>query len=123
MKTTKLQERGFEAAKKFLQRKGYIILDDDTNQDAFDLVAEKDDIICFIPVAIRESTEKGFPEETFNRSKAETASAMWLKEHESTLADSSPVRFDAISILVLSSDRAFLRHHINVGSMESDLAS
>lgn len=123
MKTTKLQERGFEAAKKFLQRKGYIILDDDTNQDAFDLVAEKDDVICFIPVAIRENTEKGFPEETFNRSKAEVASAIWLKEHGSTLADTFQVRFDAISILVLSSDRAFLRYHIAVGSADSDLAS
>lgn len=122
MKTTKLQKRGFEAAKNFLQRKGYIILDDDTSQDAFDLVAEKDDIVSFVSVAIRESTEKGFPEETFDRSKAETASAIWLKEHESALADTFQVRFDAISILVLSSDRAFLRYHINVGSTESDLA-
>ncbi len=108
-------ERGEKAAALFLERKGYEILD--TNWRCFagevDIVAADEDTLCFIEVKTRTSIQKGFPEESVDavkRSKYEKIAACYLQEKNPSF---EKVRFDVISILVVSKTRAFLRMHIN----------
>jgi putative endonuclease len=83
-----------------------------------DIVALQDDTVCFIEVKTRSNVQKGFPSEAVDsrkRDRYERIAACYLQEH---LHNDMRVRFDVVSILVLSENRAFLRHHINAfGSM------
>ena len=115
MKTyTTLQNRGINAAKKFLEHKGFELIDEDPLQDAIDLVARFDNILSIITVATRDASETGFPEENLARHSLEIAATQWLAEHEARIPSDIRVRFDSVSILVLSEPRAFLRLHTNV---------
>ena len=115
-----LGKRGEEAAACFLERREYEILDRNWKCIAgeADIVALRDDTLCFIEVKTRKDAQKGFPSEavdTRKRSRYERIAACYLKDHD--YADVR-VRFDIIAILVLGEDRAFLRHHLNAfGSM------
>lgn len=115
MKTyTNLQARGVEAAKKFLDRRGYEILDENPRYEAIDLVARVDDTISIVSVATRSGEEIGFPKDNLQRNTLENSTALWLKDHGSELPADIRVRFDSIAILLLSDSKAFLRFHINV---------
>lgn len=115
MKTyTTLQARGISAAKKFLERKGYELIDEEPIQDAIDLVARFDNTLSIITVATRDASETGFPEENLARHSLEEAAARWLAEHEAKIPNDIRVRFDSIALLILSDTRAFLRLHTNV---------
>lgn len=66
----------------------------------------------------RSQVNKGFPSEAVDarkREKYERIAACYLKDYD--ICDIR-VRFDVISILVLSKDRAFLRFHINAFGAE-----
>ena len=90
-----LHEKAIAASERFLERRGYEVLS--TSWEAPD----------------------GFPEEDNDRVKREALAAKWLAENADR-GDVS-VRFDAISMMVVSEDRALLRHHINqLSTMESD---
>lgn len=70
--------------------------------------------MVFIDVTATEYGKGGFEGGKISRSDLEIAAASWL-------ADNSPdgeiqVRFDIIDMLVVSTDRALLRHHINAFS-------
>ncbi|MGN0302385.1 MAG: YraN family protein [Anaerotardibacter sp.] len=115
MTPQEIGERGEKAAALFLERKGYEILD--TNWRCFagevDIVAADEDTLCFIEVKTRTGIQKGFPEEAVDaakRSKYEKIAACYLKDKDPSF---EKVRFDVISILVVSKTRAFLRMHIN----------
>lgn len=115
MKTTELATRGVEAAKKFLERRGYVISAVDWNCKAgqIDLVAIDDDTIVFTEVKTRKDTNEGFASDALTaekRDRLERIAASWLKKNAVT---DTRVRFDIISILVLGPNKAFLRHHIN----------
>lgn len=110
-----LGRRGEKAAVNFLKRQGYEILE--TNWSCFageaDIIAREGDVLCFVEVKTRSNTEHGFPSEAVNakkRDRYERIAACYLKDYDTV--DVS-VRFDIISILVLSEHRAFLRFHIN----------
>ena len=115
-----LGRKGEEAAAKFLARRGFEILH--RNWKCFvgevDIVALQEDTICFIEVKTRSNIQKGFPSEAVDerkRDRYERIAACYLKEYAH---DDLRVRFDVVSILVLSKDKAFLRHHVNAfGSM------
>lgn len=109
-----LQKRGINAAKKFLERKGYEILDDSPKQDAFDLVAIQDGTLSMIAVATRYAEEVGFPKDDLQRDVLEIATASWLSDHTDGIPDDVRVSFDSMAILVLSESKAFLRFHTNV---------
>lgn len=115
---TQLKERGFNAAEKFLIQKGYEILDDNLESESFDLVARDQGIIAFIKVNTRESNETGFPEDWFSRSACEREAEKWLINNTNDSDPTFRVRFDSISLLVISEHRAFLRHHLNVNASE-----
>lgn len=115
-----LGRRGEKAAARFLKRRGYEILE--TNWTCFageaDIIARDGDTLCFIEVKTRSQVNKGFPSEAVDarkREKYERIAACYLKDYD--ICDIR-VRFDVISILVLSKDRAFLRFHINAFGAE-----
>ena len=96
MSNFELQEKAVQAATRFIERKGF------------------EDSLVFIDVTATEYGEGGFEGGKVSRSDLEIAAASWL-------AGNSPegdiqVRFDIIDMLVVSADRALLRHHINAFS-------
>lgn len=111
-------EKSIDASRKYLEHRGYDILDEGylaMDGNRIDIVAKDGDAIVFVDVIARESCESSFPREDTSERARETherAAIMWLAEH----ADEGPdvqVRFDVVSLLVLGSDRALIRHHIN----------
>ena len=69
--------------------------------------------LCFVEVKTRRGVEKGFPEEAITpakRDRYEKIAACYL---QTTDYVDIRVRFDVISILVVSPTRAFLRYHVN----------
>ena len=75
---------------------------------------------------MRPHARRGFPRERSeeDRRAAREASALaYLAEHDVT---DMMVRFDTVSLVVLGSDRALVRHHINclsVGIPQQELSS
>lgn len=109
----KLGQRGEDAAVRFLERKGFYIHDRNWRCEAgeVDIVAEDEDSLVFVEVKTRSNCEKGLPEEAVGaekRRRYERIAGYYLRDN--SFVDTC-VRFDVISILVVSSDRAFLRHH------------
>lgn len=107
--------RGEEAAVRYLQRRGYDILD--RNWACFageaDIVArDGDGALVFVEVKTRTDTRKGFPAESVTarkRSRYEKIALAYLAEYDEV---DIAVRFDVISIMVIASDRALIKHHI-----------
>lgn len=111
----KLHTRGNEAAARFLERRGYEILEQGWSclEGTADIICKGNSGVVFVEVKARSDIEKGFPSEAMNhleRNKLELVAMNYLKEAD--LVDTS-VRFDVISIVVLDENRAFLRHHLN----------
>lgn len=117
MSNFELQEKAVKAATRFIERKGYELLETGwTSPEGtqIDLIASDDDTLVFIDVTATEYGKGGFEGGKVKRSDLEIAAASWL-------AGNSPdgeiqVRFDIIDMLVVSTDRALLRHHINAFS-------
>lgn len=113
MSDFELQEKAVKAATRFIERKGFELLDTGwTSPEGtqIDLVANDEDALVFIDVTATEYGEGG----KVSRSDLEIVAASWL-------AVNSPdgeiqVCFDIIDMLVVSTDGALLRHRINVFS-------
>lgn len=110
-----LGRRGEDAAARFLQRRGYEILNRNWVCPAgeADIVARDDDDLVFVEVKTRSNIEMGLPSEAVDKDKRERyekIAALYLREFD---AVDIPIRFDVISILVVAPDRALVRHHIN----------
>ena len=114
---TDLKEKVCKASVRYLERRGYEILDAHPNFEDIDLVAKDDDTVVFAKVFYRTGSEKGFVESEPNHNKMEISAALWLSESEEK---DMVCRFDHISVLVLSPQRAFLRHHLNVMGVSKD---
>ena len=107
--------RGEDAATKYLEAKGYIILDRNwkCKMGEIDIVAKFEDVLVFVEVKTRSNLEVGLPEDAVGpkkRRKYESLAAMYLQDHEYV---DMAVRFDVVGLLVIKKDRALLRHHIN----------
>ncbi|WP_245236838.1 YraN family protein [Trueperella pyogenes] len=102
-----LHEKAIAASERFLERRGYEVLSTSWEApDGFgtiDVVAMDEDTIVFVTVEAKNATD-GFPEEDNDRVKREALAAKWLAENADR-GDVS-VRFDAISMMVVSEDRA-----------------
>lgn len=113
MSNFELQEKAVKAATRLIERKGFELLEAgwaSPEGTQIDLVASDEDALVFIDVTATEYGEGG----KVSHSDLEIAAASWL-------AVNSPdgeiqVRFDIIDMLVVSADRALLRHHINAFS-------
>ena len=112
-----LQEKAVKAATRFIERKGYELLEAgwaSPEGTLIDLVANDEDTLVSIDVTATEYGEGGFEGGKVKRSDLEIAAASWL-------AGNSPdgeiqVRFDIIGMLVVGTDRALLRRHSNAFS-------
>lgn len=116
---SELKQKAIKAADTFLTRRGYEVLETEWKSEdggAIDVVARDEDAIVFCDVEARRGVEKGMPSEggEASRERMEINAAKWLGEHADD-PDSTDVtvRFDHISMLVISEHRALLRHHIN----------
>lgn len=110
-----LGRRGEEAAAQYLYHRGYTIEERNWTCAAgeADIIARDENALVFVEVKTRTGAEKGHPEEAVDarkRARYEKIAALYLADHE--VVDVQ-VRFDVVSILVVSEDRAFIRHHIN----------
>lgn len=113
-----LKEKAIKAAARFLIQRGYEVLEtgwESEGGSAIDVVAREDDAIVFVDVFARRGTDKGMPEGggEASRERREVAAATWLAEHDDEEHVNLPIRFDSISMMVISDSRALLRHHIN----------
>ena len=111
-----LSAKGEEAAARFLEHRGYKILERNWKCDAgeADIIArDPEGTLCFIEVKTRQSVEAGLPEEAITRSKQSRYERIALCYMMVTddWDDNDSVRFDAIAICVTAPHRAMLRHH------------
>ncbi len=110
-----LGRKGEDAAARFLERRGYDIVDRNWACAAgeADIIARDGDALVFVEVKTRSNAEKGFPEEAVDaekRDRYERIAGMFLRGYD--VVD-VPVRFDVVSLLAIAPDRALIRHHIN----------
>lgn len=113
-----LGRRGEDAAARFLDRRGYDIVERNWTCIAgeADIVARDGETVVFVEVKTRSSCEKGFPSEAVDaakRERYENIAALFLQGYD--VVD-VPVRFDIVAIVAISPDRALIRHHINAFS-------
>ncbi|MHB1016352.1 MAG: YraN family protein [Coriobacteriia bacterium] len=113
MTTMEIGRRGEDAAAAYLERQGLQIVDRNwrNGRGEIDIIAIEGDELVICEVKTRASTSAGQPEEAV--SVAKQRRLLRLGEAyaaASGLADVS-FRFDVVSIVVLTEDRALLRHH------------
>lgn len=117
-RNAELGRRGEDAAARFLYRRGYEIVERNWTCAAgeADIIARDGEWVVFVEVKTRSNCETGLPSEAVDakkRERYERIAALFLQDYD--VVD-VPVRFDIISIVVLASDRAMIRHHINAFS-------
>ena len=81
-----------------------------------DIIARDGDSVVFVEVKTRSSCDCGMPAEAVDEAKRdryERIAALFLQGFD--VVD-VPVRFDIVSIVAISPDRAMIRHHINAFS-------
>ena len=108
-RNAELGRRGEDAAARFLDRRGYEIVERNWTCAAGDSVV-------FVEVKTRSSCDCGMPAEAVDEAKRdryERIAALFLQGFD--VVD-VPVRFDIVSIVAISPDRAMIRHHINAFS-------
>lgn len=110
-----LKHRAVKAASMFLERRGLEIIETEWSCElgGIDIVAKDDDALVFTCVTCRDAAESGLPKDDISddrREKLERIAAKFLETFEGI---DVVIRFDLISMLVLGTDRAFIRHHIN----------
>lgn len=106
-----IEERGVLAAKAFLERKGYEILGELEGPAQFVAEDPEEGTIVFVAVETKDIGTTEFPDERASmpeREVFEKAAIQWLATQDRV--DRS-IRFDYISIVVVSEGRAMLRHH------------
>ena len=115
MHNKELGAEGEQTAVRYLMMRGYEILERNwvCPSGEADIIARDRDCIVFIEVKTRMHSERGFPEEAVDaqkRARYEKISAWYFTDYDGT---DIRFRFDVIGILVLSGERAILRHHID----------
>lgn len=111
-----LGRKGEEAACRYLEAKGYKILERNwyCHFGEADIIAlDPDGTFCFIEVKTRRSIEAGIPEEAITRDKRrryERIALCYMMVCDDW-DDNDSVRFDAIGICATGAHRAMLRHH------------
>lgn len=113
-----LKTKALAAAERYLEHRGYALIESSPTLQVgslTDIVANDGNAIVFVEVIAEDSTDTGFPEELHSariREAKEMAAIRWLERQGGRYCDME-IRFDVISILVLSPDRALIKHHIN----------
>lgn len=115
-------ERVQKAAKNYLSRRGFEIVEQNwespDSNGGFDIVAIDEGALVFVTVKGRDGSKRGFAfdDASLSRDEFETLAMQFLAEHADEYVDCA-VRFDVVSITVISEDRAMIRHHVNAMSI------
>lgn len=109
----RLGERGEDAAAAYLERAGMTVVERNWRCSAgeVDIVALDGDSIVLVEVKTRKSTSKGTPEDAITPAKQRRYARLAEAYVQHAGAAETPVRFDVVTLLVISADRALLRHH------------
>lgn len=96
----KLGKSGEDLAEKALIKDGYEIIERNkkTSLGEIDIIARHKDLLCFIEVKTRSSTDFGLPEEAVDRTKQKKI-ILLANEYMSALKKEYDVRFDVVSVL------------------------
>lgn len=96
----------------FLKRRGYDILEAKWahGTDVVGVIARDNEDVVFVDMLVK-SAGLDIPDEKPDRGKFERIAAAYLTE--AGIEENFAVRYDMVSILVLSGSRTLLRHHIN----------
>lgn len=110
-----LRQQGIEATCRFLERQGYEIAERGwcCGSDEVDIICTNEGCLVMVDVDTRSGSETGLspkPESSDARGRFERIAAGYLASHD--VCDMR-VRYDRVSLLVMSPSRAFLRHHID----------
>ncbi|MRS13023.1 MAG: YraN family protein [Actinobacteria bacterium] len=105
--------RGEDAAAGYLERCGMQVIDRNwrDGRGELDIVAIDGETLVICEVKTRASESKGTPEDAVSPAKQKRLVRLARSYMASAGIGSTNVRFDAITIRVLSDDRALLRHH------------
>lgn len=111
---TTTRERAIGALRRYLNIMGYEV-EGTWEQDGLrGLVASDKSELAFVQVRLGNADDDGEPEATESaRRKFERAAIGWLADNEERYDDDLPVRFDVISLLLISRKRMLLRHQID----------
>ena len=113
MNATTITSRAHEAIRRYLKMKGFEVLEDGWahGQDAVDFIArDGDDALVFVVTQVRDNVGEGIPEISRERKSFERIAAAYLANSDVT---DCTVRLDTVSLLVIGSDRALLKHRVN----------
>ena len=105
--------RARQGIRRHLEIKGSEVLEDGWchGRDNIDFIAtDEDGALVFIACETSENAGEGVPEENPDRKAFERLATAYLIDSG---IDSTEVRFDIVSMLVIGDDRALIRHHIN----------
>lgn len=118
-----LIEKAKTAASRFLQHRGYDILEVGWESPAgtADIIAEDCGTLVFADVKARRDIDRGFPAERLDaaeRTRREMIALAYLAEHD---LGEMAVRFDNIALVVAGGNRAMVRHHIGCLAAEAGM--
>lgn len=101
--------KAMEGIERYLKRSGFIVLDRSWQHcDGFCFIAVEKDELVFIICQLSQNNGKGFPVTDLDWSSLECLAIAYLADHPS--CKNYPIRFDLVNLLILNSDKAFLRH-------------
>lgn len=108
-----LSELGITTAIKFLENRGYAILERSWTcpVGTIDIIAKQDEELVFATVKIRSRYFDGLPEEAISRQsikKLEGIACTYLKNFD----QECQVRFDEIAVLVVNDSHAMVKHGV-----------
>lgn len=106
-------EKSNQAAAAYLNRRGYEIVEqpwEDDIDSPVSIVAQDEETLVFVSVSARRNSDS-FPQEHVNEEELEGFAISWLKDNRDHAA--CAIRFDHIGLLLISPDRALIKHHIN----------
>lgn len=118
--------KALTAAERFLEHRGYALIESAPalqGGNLTDIVANDGNALVFVEVLAKDNADTGFPEELDSeriREAKEMEAIRWLERQDGRYCDME-IRFDVVSLAILSPDRALIRHHINAMT-ESALA-
>ena len=111
MKDNNLLDRAISASARYCELKGYEVLEHnwspEDSEESVPLIAYDEDALVFIDVKVRIGFDGFIPESETDREAMEVLAARYLTQAE--LESNVEVRFDIISMMVVSEDRAMLK--------------
>lgn len=112
--------RGEDAAAAYLERLGMQVVDRNwrSGRGELDIVALDGQELVLCEVKTRTTDSRGTPEEAVSSAKRRRLARLAEAYVAASGLSTCNVRFDVISIRVLSAERALLRHHRNAFTLD-----